>query len=209
MNTPKRTILFFLLAVSILILGCGLGGGTRAAPTPTPIPGWEKFSGGGAELWMPERFEGGDLASDLDLIVGRLRSLGSGYEQMADMIEKNPSAFVLMILDTEIGSSGFLTNVNVVKEKVLSTMTLDTYMDLSENQLTPLGFEILAREIVQLDAYQAGKLVIQSDTLKAKEMMYIIKEKNIMWVITYATGNSEYNSQQATFEKSANTIRIP
>ena len=64
MNIPKRTIALGLLAISILILSCSLEGLTGSAdkiktPTPTAIPGWEKFSGGGIELWMPESFEGG------------------------------------------------------------------------------------------------------------------------------------------------------
>jgi len=213
MNTNKRMIVIVILFASILTLSCNLSlkagpANTPAPIPPTPIPGWEKFSGGGVELWMPDSFEGGDLANDLDVILERLRALGSQFQQMADMIEQNSSAFVLLVYDTDVGSSGFLTNVNVVKEKVLSGMTLDTYLDSSVGQLTPLGFSVSERKIVQLYSYEAGRLVIEASALKAKEVMYVIKAKNTMWVITYTTGTSEFASRLAIFEKSANTIRI-
>jgi hypothetical protein len=213
MHTNRRTIFYVIVFICLLTLSCSLGSTAGSedkakAPTPTPIPGWEKFEGGGIELWMPANFEGGDLANDLDLILERLRSLGTQYEQMATMIEQNSEAFVLLLYDTNIGSSGFLTNVNVVKEKVLSGMKLDSYLDSSAEQLTPLGFNILEREIVQLNSYEAGRLVIEATSLKAKEVMYVIKAKNTMWVITYTTGISEFGSRLSTFEKSANTILI-
>ena len=211
MKTRNRSITIFLLALGLLVLSCSLSGKAANTPTPIPptsIPGWEKYSGSGIELWMPQNFDGGDLANDLDVIVERLKSLGPQYESIASTIEQNPSAFVLLIYDTKMGSSGFLTNVNVVKEKVLSSMTLDSYLDSSVNQLTPLGFTIAEREIKQLEGGKAGRLVIEADALQAKEVMYILKDKSTMWVITYTTGMSEFNNRLPMFEQSANTIKI-
>ena len=213
MNTHKRMSTLGILAISFLILSCSLEGVTGSAdkaeaPTPTAIPGWEKFSGGGIELWMPESFEGGDLANDLDVVIGRLRSLGPDYEKLAEIIEQNPSAIVLLVYDTKIGSSGFLTNVNVVKEQVVSAMTLELYLESSSKQMASYGFKVSEQKIIQLDNYQAGRLAIQADALKAKEAIYVIKEKNTMWVITYAAGIAEFSARLPAFEQSANTIYI-
>ena len=213
MNIPKRTIAICLLAVSFLILSCSLEGLTGSAdkakaPTPTPIPGWEKFSGGGIELWMPESFEGGDLANDLDVVVERLQSLGPAYENLAKIIEQNPSAIVLLVYDTKLGSTGFLTNVNVVKEQVVSAMTLGMYLEGSSKQMASYGFKVNEQKIIRLDNYQAGRLVIQADALKAKEAIYVIKVKNTMWVITYAAGIAEFSARLPAFDQSANTIYI-
>jgi hypothetical protein len=213
MRTDKRILAFCILAVSVLILSCSLEGVTGSADkpkatTPTPIPGWEKFEGGGIELWMPESFEGGDVANDLDVIVGRLRSLGPEYEKLAEIIEQNPSAIVLLVYDTKIGPAGFLTNVNVVKEKVVSTVTLELYLESSSKQMVSYGFKVSEQNIIQLDNYEAGRLVVQADTLKAKEAMYVIKDKNTMWIITYATGIAEFSARLPTFDQSANTIKI-
>ena len=211
MKTNQRAITFFLLAISLLSLSCSLSG--KAASTSTPIhpisiPGWEKFSGAGIELWMPASFEGGDLANDLDVILKQLRALGPEYQKVADMIEQNPESFVLLVYDSKIGATGFLTNVNVTRQQVLSGMKLDAYLDANSSQLGTLGFTVLEQKIVQLDNYEAGRLVIQSDALKAKEVMYIIKVKNTMWITTYTTGISEFSSRLPVFEQSANTIKI-
>jgi hypothetical protein len=213
MNIPKRTVAICFLAISFLILSCSLAGVTGStdkakAPTPTAIPGWEKFSGGGIELWMPESFDGGDLANNLDIIIERLRSLGPEFEKLAETLEQNPSAIVLLVYDTKIGPTGFLTNVNVVKEKVVSSMTLDLYLKSSSKQMASYGFRVSEQKIIRLDNYEAGRLVIQADALQAKEAIYVIKVKNTMWVITYATGSAEFSARLPTFDQSANTIYI-
>jgi hypothetical protein len=213
MNIPKRTIAICLLAISFLILSCSLEGVTGSAdkaktPTPTTIPGWEKFTGGGIELWMPESFEGGDLANDLDVMIERLRSLGPEFEKLAETLEQNPSAIVLLVYDTKISPTGFLTNVNVVKETVVSTVTLDLYLESSSKQMASYGFKVNEQKIIQLDNYESDRLVVQADKLKAKEAIYVIKVKNTMWVITYATGIAEFSARLPTFDQSANTIHI-
>jgi hypothetical protein len=50
--------------------------------------------------------------------------------------------------------------------------------------------------------------VIESSALQAKEAMYVIKNNNTMWVITYATGISTFNILLPTFEQSINTFRV-
>jgi hypothetical protein len=213
MKTPKRIFAFSVMIFSLLILSCQLAGkaATSVPPTqipPTTIPGWEKFTSEGIEIWLPESFEGGDLSTDLDLIIQRLRSLGSKYEKIADMIEKNPSLYALWIFDTQIGANNFLTNVAVTKEQVLSTITLDMYLDLSIKNISSLGFITIEQEKVKLEGYEAGRVVLQADEFKAKELLYIIKNKNTMWVITYATGIDEFDTRLPTFEQSAKTINI-
>jgi hypothetical protein len=182
------------------------------APTPTPaptsIPGWEKFPGAGVELWLPESFEGGDLSKDLDVITSKLKTLGSDFEQIAASIEQNPSMFAFWAFDSDI-KSNFLTNVNVVTEKVVSAITVDTYMDATEKSL-PESFKIIDRKTVKLDRYQAGRLIVTvaMPNVTAKESIYIIKEDNIMWLITYATSEAEFDTRQPMFEQSANTFTV-
>lgn len=176
--------------------------------SPTPIPGWEKFEGGDVELWLPEVFVGGDLTNDLEVIVNNLRSLGSEFDQFADMIEQNPGMFVLLAIDPTLGANRFLTNVNVVKEQVISAITLDTYMDSAVDQFLSLGFTLIDRKIVQLDNYEAGTFVVQAETHGSKAVDYIIKVNNTMWVITYTTSIGEFEERLPMFEQSANTFKI-
>lgn len=178
-------------------------------PTATPIPGWKKFEGGGVALWLPQSYEGGNLNKDIDLIVEGLRTLGPDFEQMAQMIEQNPTMYVIWAFDSEVGESGFLTNVAVTTERVLSAITLDTYLDAAVQHF-PAQFQVVEREIVSLQDRQAGRLAIEFNVsgVVGREVLYVIKDDGTMWVITYATGAEEFAQRLPIFEQSALTFTI-
>ncbi len=206
------------LGVSVVlflaITACGLF--SQASPTatfrpePTPIPGWAKFEGNGVELWLPDTYQGGDLTKDLEVIKEKLKNLGPESEQSLKAIEQvNPATSILWAIDSEVSSSGFLSNVNVFKEQVLSTITVDTYMDAIEKQL-PFSFKLIERNNVQLDSYNAGRMLFNSTASRVQtmEIFYIIKEDNIIYGIVYATYVDGFEQRQAIFEKSINTFRV-
>jgi hypothetical protein len=180
-----------------------------SAPVPTSIPGWEKFAGNGVELWLPESYEGGNLNKDLDTIVDHLRELGPDFENIAQMIEQNPSAFALWAFDSEGSEAGFLTNINVTKEQIFSSITVDTYLDAAIKQFPP-EFQLVDRRIVSLDRYEAGRLLVELtlSSIKAKEALYAIKDDDTMWLVVYATRTSEFEQRLPTFEQSVNTFVI-
>ena len=178
-------------------------------PTPTPIPGWEKFEGRGMELWLPESYEGGNLEEDLEVIVSNLRLLGPEFEQMAQIIEQNPSLYAMWAFDSEVGSSGFLVNVNVITERVLSAITVDTYLDAALKQLPP-QLRVLERDVLSLGDYPAGRIVVEFDmgAAVAKEVQYAIKDGGTMWIITYAAPEDEFEEYLPVFEQSVLTFRV-
>jgi hypothetical protein len=178
-------------------------------PTAAVLDGWEKFEGAGIELWLPESYEGGNLAEDLDVIVGNLRSLGPEFEQMAQLIEQNPTAYVLWAFDSDVGSSGFLTNVNVTTEQILSAVTVETYMDAVSNQL-PEQFQVLEQDMVTLGDYEAGRMVLElaMEGVTAKEVLYIVKDGNTVYGITFATGADEFEERLPEFEQSASSFTV-
>lgn len=177
--------------------------------TPTLIPGWEKFEGKGVELWLPESYDGGNVSEDLQTVVEKIRSLGPEYENMASVIEKNPDMFAIWAFDSKIGTSGSLTSAAITFEKVKSVITIDTYLDAVSSQL-PASFKVTDRQIVKLNGYDAGKLLIEftiSGT-NGKELMYAVKNGNTFWVITYGTGADEFDLRLPEFEKSALTFKV-
>lgn len=183
-------------------------------PTATPVPaapiaGWEKFEGGGVELWLPESYEGGDLSQDVDLIANNLRSMGPDFEQMAQIIEQNPTMYVIWAYDSDVGASGFLTNVNITTQKVLSAIAIETYMDAVVTQL-PEQFQVVEQDVVTLGEYEAGRLVIELDTgvVVAKEVLYAVQDGDTLWNITYATGLDEFDERLPEFESSALTFKL-
>ena len=169
MNKRNRILLICLLSLSTA-LGCGQVATLQPTvtpqpaatpqPTATPIPGWAKFEGGGVEIWLPESYKGGDLEQDVAVIVAELENLGPDFEQMAKMIEQDPSMYVIWAFDSQVGDSGLLTNVAVTTEKVLSAITIDTYLDAALKQF-PAQFQVVERDIVSLADHQAGRLVIE------------------------------------------------
>lgn len=173
------------------------------------MPGWEKFEGGGVELWLPESYEGGDLSQDVELIVENLRRQGPDFEQMAKVIEQNPSMYVLWAVDLEVGDSGFLTNVAVTTEKVLSALTLEAYIDAAVKQF-PEQLRLIERDAVSLGSYQSGRLILEFTIsgVVVKQVLYVIKEGNTVWVMTFATGLEEFDQRLPSFERIARTFTV-
>jgi hypothetical protein len=176
---------------------------------PTPVSGWSEFKSENIAIWLPDSFEGGDLKNDLEVIISNLKSLGPDYEQIAKMIEANPSVFLIWAYDSKIGSSGFLTNVNITHEQVVSAVTLDMYADAVRQQLTS-DFTITSQNNVKLGQNDALQLLIELNRpgMTAKQVMYAIKDNNTIYCITYTTGSDEYEERLPDFEQSASSFTI-
>jgi serine/threonine-protein kinase len=176
---------------------------------PTSIPGWEKFEANGVELWLPESYDGGNVKEDLQTVVEKIKSLGPEYQNMATVIEQNPDMFAIWAFDSKIGASGSLTSAAITFEKVMSVITIDTYLDAASSQL-PASFVVTDRQIVKLNGYDAGRLMIEFSIsgTDGKELMYAVKNGNTFWVVTYGTGADEFDQRLPEFEKSALTFKV-
>ncbi len=230
MSFPRAVKLIFLLLITLSVAGCGgIGASAVQAPTPTSpppptptspppptptsapttIPGFTKYAASGIEMWFPESWQGGDLENDLDIVVGNLKSLGSEYDQIAQMIEANPTAFVLWVFDPNVGDTGYLTSANLVKEQVLSVITLGTYIDALKAQL-PSSMVIDNQKIVKVGQYDAARLEIALDIsgIQARELMYIYLYDNTVWALTFATSEGEFSTRLPVFEQVASTFSV-
>ena len=180
-----------------------------STPAPTSIPGWSKMEADNVSIWLPDTYTGGDLVNDLDVVVSKLEALGPEYEQIAQTIEANPSLFLIWAVDSNIGSTGFLTNMNLSHEEVLSAVTLDMYVQAIEQQL-PSSFTITDQKKVQIGSDEAARLEIEMNQsgITAKQLMYVIKNNSTLYNITYSTGLDEFTDRLPEFEQSANTFTI-
>ena len=180
-----------------------------ATSLPTSIPGFTKTSAPGIEIWFPAGWEGGDLKNDLEVTVSKLRALGPEFDQIAQMIETNQDAFVLWLFDSKVSDGGFLTNANLVKEQVLSAITLDTYMSSLKSQL-PSYMVITDQKMVKVGQYDAARVEITMDIsgTKAKELLYIFDHDHTMWTLTFATSEDEFSSRVPVFEQIASTFSV-
>lgn len=178
-------------------------------PAETAIPGWARYEGNGASLWLPERYVGGDLSKDLNPVLERLLALGPEYEEMAQAIQQNPGAMALWAFDPEVNDGGLLTNVNVVQEEGLPSVTAADYVDVLTEQL-PADFSVTSRTAVSLDGYEGQQMVIESSLGGAEivQMSYVVKEGDAIWAITYSTPADEYAGRLPTFERSVRTFAV-
>ncbi len=205
----RSLLIFTLLFVLFISTACG-SAQVAQEPTATPIPGWTKYEGSGIAMYFPESWSGGDPAKeDLDVITNQLKALGSEYEQIASMIEENPTAFALWLFDGNLGDTGYLTNANVVKEQVVSAITIDTYVEALSKQL-PSSMVITDQKTVKVNKYDAARLEITANIsgIDAKELMYIVKDGNTIWGITFATALDEFDGRVPDFEKIASTFTV-
>lgn len=196
----------------LLLLGVVVGCGRPEAPQPEvpPIPGWEKFDGGRVALWLPESFRGGSLrGKNLDAIVEGIRALGPDFEKAAQTIERNPSAFVIFAVDSQVGDSGTMTSMNVVAERVPSAVTVNTYVDIVAKKLSR-KYQVVERGIVPLDHYEAGRLVVAIDVqgVSMKSVMYAVKDDSTIWALNYGTSASEFDQRLPAFEQSARSFAV-
>lgn len=216
----KKVLSLLCLLLPMLILGCQqsktsqnqapsspVATQSTPSPQPTTIPGWKKFEGRGAQLQLPESYDGGDLSKDLDVIVQKLEAGGPTFKQTAQIIKQNPSLFVIWVFDTKVGKSGVTTNVNVTTEAVVSAITLDIYLDVFAKQL-PKEWRIVEQKVVSLDRYQAGQTTTEFTVsgVKGKQIIYTIKEGNNIWNVTFSTSADEFAERLPTFQKSISTF---
>ncbi len=228
MKRMHSSLIVIFVLLSMIMTACGAGPAVQAPtptspppptptspPPPTPtsapaaIPGFTKYAASGIEIWFPESWQGGDLENDLDVVVSNLKSMGSEYDQIAQMIEANPTAFVLWVFDPNVGDTGYLTSANLVKEQVLSAITLDTYIEAVKAQL-PSSMVIDDQKIVKVGQYDAARLEIALDIsgVKARELMYIYLYNNTVWALTFATSEGEFSTRLPVFEQSASTFSV-
>jgi hypothetical protein len=137
-----------------------------------------------------------------------MSELGPDFEQFAQTLEQNPDMYALWATDSEVGPTGFLTNVGVISEEILSTVSIGTYLDAAEAQF-PAEFQVVSREEMTLGDYEAGRVEIELEYfgMSIKELFYTIKDGKTMWVITYATGMDEYEDRLPDFELSAESFQ--
>ncbi|MEG4493455.1 hypothetical protein [Microcoleus sp. D3_18_C4] len=211
----KDFLLVLCLLLPSLVIGCKQPQTSQQTSSPfvrtqtTTIPGWKKFEGRGVQLQLPESYSGGDLSQYLDVVVQKLESLGPYYQQVAQSLKQNPSAFVIWAFDSKVSKSGFLSNVAIAIESVGSTVTIDTYLDLIPKQL-PSEFRVVEQKKVSLDRYQAGQIVIEATIsgVTAKQIIYTIKQGSNMWIVAFSTTAEEFEQRRPTFEQSINTFSV-
>ena len=176
---------------------------------PTAIPGWKKFEGAGFELWLPESYEGGTISDDLDLILERMAALGPEFERASQLLAQNPDVFIFYALESNMGADGFITNVNIFKEQVASTFTIEQFIEGSISQF-PATMQVIDTEILTINQYPAGKIEVQYELegRTIQQVMCLFLQGTAIWGVTYSTSMVDFGHQLPMFEQSISTFKI-
>jgi len=177
-------------------------------PTATPIPGWSIIHGSGVSLWLPDTWRGGNLENDLDQLLADSTDNGA-IQQYAAVLEQNRLAINLWAYDTESVGNFHLTNVNIGHEPVSESVTVDLYIDAINRNL-PENFTVTGRSLEQIHGNPGGRITIDVllDGLLIKEVMYILKVEDVMWLVTFAAAFDTFDAQLGIIEQSVQTLEI-
>lgn len=165
--------------------------------------GWQVMKGQGVSLSLPENYTGGNPSTELDRIAEDLESIEPGYGSRVEAIRQNPEAIALLAFDPNSVESGFLTNVNVTKEQVPEGITVEQFLEAATQQIAN-QYNIINQEVVELDPYQAGKIIAEATVgeVPIKQVFYAIKDENTFWLVTYSTTLEEFDQRLPNFEQS-------
>ncbi len=177
-------------------------------PTAEPVTGYARFQGKGMEIWLPDSYIGGNLDTDLDIILANIQKAGSEFNATADLINRNRELFSLWAFDQKIGNSRFMTNVNVIRQTVLSSVTLQIYTEANAQSL-PSDFKVTETSYRDFGPYKGSRMLLSAtiQNIKIKEAIYILQDGATMWVVTYGTSDGEFEERLPSFEKSIETFR--
>ena len=121
---------------------------------------------------------------------------------------------VFFAFDTEFTTSARFMHIGKEALDPDTDLSMDYYLNRMMDNFTGANDRVVERQIVQLDHYPAGKLVIESK-VPAGEIetfvtmaIYMIKVDDTMWFITFRTGREEYIDYKEIIETSTNSFWV-
>jgi len=186
-------------------------------PTITPVPDWKvhSFASDQAQIWLPNSYFGGDIATSSDEIMRELRdtvdddAFASDIEGLIAIPE-----IIFFAFDTNITDSVRFMYVGSEPLDSDMSLTMDDYLNKMMDNFKDSNDRIVERQIAQLDNFPAGKLVIESkvpagDVEKFVSMaIYMIEVEDTMWFIAFRTGRSEFAAHQETILTAVNSFWV-
>ena len=190
---------------------------TTPWPTITPIPNWQEYSlsGGRARIWLPASYIGGEPSTSSEMIKENLRNtfndeaFASDIEGLLAIPEIEFFAF-----DTQFVNSARFMYVGTEALDPDKPLHMDDYLNQKMDDFAVGDDRVTGRQIVQLDNYPAGKLVVESKVPAGEvetfitKVIYMIEVDDTMWLITFRTGRDEFSDYQQTIETSAGSFWV-
>jgi hypothetical protein len=186
-------------------------------PTVTPIPDWDEYSfaENKAKIWLPYSYSGGDTSTMSGAIVEDIR-VTFNDDAFANNIQELLATpeIIFFAFDTEFTNSARFMYVGTEALDPDKPLTMEDYLDMMMDNFKDGSDRVVGRQVVQLDHYPAGKLIVESK-VPAGDVetfvtvaIYLIEVDDTMWFITFRTGRDEFSSQQQIIETCANSFWV-
>jgi hypothetical protein len=185
--------------------------------TPTPLPGWHKFEFASppGEIWLPEGYEGGDTITYPDIVMLSAEVFIEEQfiiDDFKTMIELPGTCF--FAFDPKY--KDVIRFVLVMSEPIDPDyeITMYEYMDTLVDSAKFGGSWVVDRNIIQLDRYKAGRLVVESKIPVENKSIYVhltiysIRQENIMWNIAIRTSRDEFTEYLSVMDDIANSFKL-
>lgn len=181
---------------------------------------WERHQGAGFSLDLPTSWA--DQSTDRQRLIRELRRLAGNNPQLAAMIDgllaagTSNVAVKMIAFDLAPASlrQGFATNLNVVAER--TSLPLPLWRELALKSLLKVDFVVqpVWWRMVKLPAGKAVRLTYRARfTLGGKRLdtaitQYALAHSGAAIILTYTTLPKLSKAYQATFERSARSLRF-
>jgi hypothetical protein len=195
------------------------------SPTPTPsqtptatvhVAGLKLFAGEGFEITLPDTYEGGSSPEEIQAIIDSLRN--GGNELVAQLAEQNKKNIRLFAIDNW-PSLVFRTSAIVfgIQSQLFRGAPAATVAQFFKAQIAGLfpGSEVVEESSFahpELDAYRfvttvdSSSLGFDEDVVTAI-VSYVFVEDDFLWVVSFATPQSELEVRMTEFNTSAASFR--
>ncbi len=188
-------------------------------PTPTPtsykdvIPdGWRQYRDDtyfGYEIWFPSEYTPVEPRGKLEEIIKAYED--SGDTQTAQLraatLEQDVTHYALWMADTLPTTLQYQTNVSI-STYPLERRILAEFIDAEIGEL-PISTRLMERRSYNVGEYQAERLWLESDLSNTSlgQVMYFIRAKNDVWIITCYTHFNEFYTRLPVFDQIVSTFR--
>jgi hypothetical protein len=188
---------------------------TTTWPTITPIPDWKefRFASDKASIWLPTSYSGGDTVTSSETILQNIRGATDDeafINDIQELIVLPEVKFFAFDSNLDNGSKFmYVGNEELDPDLVL---TMDDYLNSMMDDFTGGSERIVERQIIQLDRYPAGKLVIENKVPAGdvetfiSMAIYTVRADNTMWFITFRSGREDFKDYQPVIETSVNSF---
>lgn len=223
----KKPLFSALILLSTSLIGCGTSAnsqtndvkvsekpaasgsqGSKSSKTEEALiqKGWKQFQGQGLEIQLPKGYEGGNTKQNYQEVLQRIEKSGIERNNITDNFPIKSYEF--FAVNTDKIKQGKMIAVNITIEEKPEDASLKDLMDAISEELVKNKSKSIEKKIVDLDNYQAGRIIHQDTTNNVKQALYIVENEQKIWLVLYTTLTGDFKENLPIFQESIKTFQV-